>query len=136
MPDKIGNYEMIRLSGKPSRPMQQWDRSVRTGAHGVQLWDTGNRAEVMEFESEAWAPTLIEACQLFTQYTLLCGNIPQEIEFGGHKEPNCVYQVMRVEPVQGEVEAQLKGIQAGSAVNWQGKLVAHWWLQPLHEVPP
>lgn len=136
MPDRIHNFEMLRLSGKPLRPGEQWISVVRAGTNGTGLWGTGHRAEPFNLVSVAITSNITTACQLYFQYNALRGLNPVEIEFAGYQEPNVLYKVLDVQPLQGEVRQQLRGVKAGSAANWQGWIVCSWLVLPINEVVP
>lgn len=136
MADKIHTFEMLRLSRKPTRPREEWQMVVRAGVDGVGFWGTGHRGSPVELESVAVAADITAACDLYTQYTTLCGLPSLEIEFAGHKEPNTLYKILDVQPLQGQVKQMLRGVKADSAENWQGWLVCSWLVFPINEVPP
>jgi len=136
MADKIHNFEMLRLSRKPTRPGEEWQIVMRQGVDGVALWGTGHRASPLEIESIAVAENITKACELYTQYCILRGIPSIEIEFAGHKEPNCLYKVLDVQPIPGQVQQLLRGVKAGSDTNWQGWLICSWLVMPINEAPP
>jgi len=136
MADKIHTFEMLRLSQKPTRPGEEWQIITRAGVDGVALWGTGHRGAPLTLESIAVAENITKACELYLQYWILRGTPAIEIEFAGFKEPNCLYKVLDVQPVQGEVKQLLRGVKGGSSQNWQGWLVCSWLVMPINEVPP
>jgi hypothetical protein len=136
MADRIHTFDMLRLSRKPTRPGEEWQIVMRAGVDGVAFWGTGHRGTPLEIESVAIVADITKACELYTQYTTLRGLPAIEIEFASHQEPNTLYKVLDVQPLQGQVQQLLRGVKAGSNSNWQGWLVCSWLVFPINEVPP
>lgn len=134
--NRIHNLTFLKMSRKPSRPGDEMEVEVRAGVNGVGIWVTGHRGapfQIVTFEPVA---DINAACDLFTQYTILRGLPPVEVEFADHQEPNCLYKVLDVQPLDEQVRAQLKGIKAGVGTNFQGWIGCVWVLLPVNENVP
>ncbi len=136
MPDRIHTFDFLRLSRKPSRPGDEWTKVVRAGVNGVQLWGTGHRGSEHGLISISAHTNIAAACAAFRQYCVLRGMPPVEIEFAADLEPNCLYKILDVQPVDEEVRQQLRGVKAGSSTNFQGWLVCQWLVLPVNELVP
>lgn len=129
--DAIGNFQFLRLSGMPERMQGVWGRSVRSGVNGVSLKFLGISAEPFALQSFDFALNFEAAKALYRSYQFATLQQPLAIMYGGVLEPAHLFQVLRVDPLPGQIRAIVRGQRQNDATIYQGICGCNWLLQPI-----
>lgn len=128
--NRIGPFTFVRLSQPPQFAQQQLAIRSRPGVDGVMLQRLGTRADPFQCESFVDAPTLLDAYELYRQYTTIVGIGAVPVIWGGIPmlANYHVYHVTHVEPV--EIRAIVQGHGGLNGISYAFTRCL-WTLQPV-----
>jgi len=100
MSDYLGSYIFAKISGPPRQINRQFRTVSHGGVEGLTIWDLGLRADAFQVECLVYAYDLSQARAYYREIRELEDSEPVTLQIGDETEPDVLYQVMQVVPLE------------------------------------